>query len=65
MDENRITFTVFGQDVDYRCPGWTFWQKFLVWLGLARDAYGNNSPKEVSTKFKVIKPKKFREKTLL
>jgi hypothetical protein len=33
--------SIFGKNIDQRCPGYTTFQKFLVWIGLKADPEQN------------------------
>ena len=33
----KATRSIFGQDIEQRCTGYTPFQKFLVWMGLMPD----------------------------
>jgi len=44
-----VTRSIFGKDIDRRCPGYTFFQKFLVWMGLMPDLENASRLDEVSS----------------
>ncbi len=34
MEQQKVTKSIFGKDIDEKCPGDGFWTKLLVFLGI-------------------------------